>query len=99
MHQALSDVQTQGSPKAKLAIMIEISQLLYEDKKYKESAELLGLIFSLSNSIDVQYSLSRLSDDLSKSLEETALEEALKRGKTLDLDNTIERLLTEFSGL
>jgi class 3 adenylate cyclase/tetratricopeptide (TPR) repeat protein len=99
MHQALSDVQTQGSPKAKLAIMIEISQLLYEDKKYAESAELLGLIFSLSNSIDVQYSLSRLSDDLSESLEETALEGALKRGKTLDLDHIIERLMAEFSGL
>ncbi len=99
MHKALSQVQAQGSPKAKLAVVIEISQLLFENKKHEESAELLGLISLVTSSVDVQYILDRLQNDLSKTLEDSILQGAITRGKTADLDSTIERLLTEFSGI
>jgi len=96
MRAALTQVQVAGAPKMKLATVIEAAQLLYEDGRYPDSAELSGFIGAQSTSSDAGKTLNRLLDDLRAHLDTAALTAALERGKTLVMDDVIARLQAAF---
>ncbi|MCI0711335.1 MAG: tetratricopeptide repeat protein [Chloroflexi bacterium] len=79
-----------------LDILIGLSWLFLEDGKPSRSGELVGLIQSHpAFIIDVQHRLNEFMPSLENALEPDDLHAAMERGKLMDLNKVVERLLKD----
>ena len=95
IREALTLAQKRKSHRKTLHALIQVAQILLLDEKYIMLGELNGLLLSNDLPPSSMRIVEGLLEQLRSRLEPTMLVAALERGKALDLDETINRLLVE----
>lgn len=95
MQEALTHPQLKMQPRTKLSTVVAALPVLLTDERYIQLAELIGLMLEHPVSTGERKILTKLLDELRPHLDPIVLAETLEYGKSLDLDNAIERLIAE----
>jgi len=95
LQEALTLEQGKNSLRSTLLTLIETAQVLFTDGRYIILGELIGQILKHAISYRSRLNVDQLLDELRPYLDTPTLEAALERGKSLDLDGVVARLMAE----
>jgi class 3 adenylate cyclase/predicted ATPase len=95
LKEALSLEQVKSSSRRMLQVLEEVTQLLFLDERYLMLSEWIGMFLEHNISYRSRQNMHQLLDDLRPHLDASTLEVALERGKMLNLDEAVARLLAE----
>ncbi len=95
LREALTLEQRKNSLRSILLTLIETAQVLFAEGHYIILGELIGQILKHTISYRSRLNVDQLLNDLDPYLDTPTLEAALERGRALDLDGVVERLLAE----
>jgi hypothetical protein len=95
LREAFTLEQGKNSLRLTLVMLIETAQVLFADGRYITLAELIGQILKHTISYRSRLNVDQLLDELRPYLDTPTLEAALERGRALDMDAAVARLLAE----
>lgn len=95
IHEALTIVRLKSNPEAQITGIIASLPICLAYEKYILLGEMIGLMHIKATSYADRALVDKILSELRPHLDMETLDAAIKRGHELQLDNAIERLLTE----